>query len=533
MIPRSRNLEAVDRGLTSWVGRLIAQRYRLIGRLGEGAVADVYLARHVLIERISAIKVLRPEFGGDAALRKRFLQEAKAVNRINHPNIVEISDYGETDGTAYLVMEYVPGDTVARHLTQGPLGFERSLQLGLQIASALSRAHEMGVVHRNLTPTNVLLVPRRVSGDIVKLTDFGVSKMLHGRSDTSPTLSLRGNGQKFHPIYVAPEVEALGALDPRSDLYSLGVMLYETTSGLLPAKSQPSRSGNSGPPSIIPAVSLQELVPGVPPLFDQIVTTLLAKDPDDRPRDAFETFEMLRRVSEEFDMPVSRASITSASRPTDPKPRRPGPHLLTVGFDRVGAIIDRAWGVVSAAAEKFRASGDDDPEARGKIDTSERLVRMVESLALIVATDAQTLAEVEERGRHFRRELGQAIDHVARQKSQSSGWAGTIAERHDFLKNERHSGAHPIPAAEAMLWEQAALEREEERAYAVVEALNAEFSRLQVELREANEALEQETETITAELDGHIAALRSLAVEAWMALQQAAEELKVELEVES
>src|SRR6185369_1291934 len=119
-----------------------------------GSVASVYLARHVLIGRLNAIKIVHPELVRDDAYRDRFLREARAVNRINHPNIVEISDYGEADGLVYLVMEYVPGESLAKGLERGPLGWRRAAYVGLQIAAALGRAHQLGVVHRDLRPVN-------------------------------------------------------------------------------------------------------------------------------------------------------------------------------------------------------------------------------------------------------------------------------------------------------------------------------------------------------------------------------------------
>lgn len=486
-------------------------------------MAEVYLARHVLIDRLSAIKVLRPEYGGDVHLRRRFLQEAKAVNRINHPNIVEITDYGETDATAYLVMEYVPGEALSRRLASGPPGFLPALQMGLQIAAALSRAHEMGVVHRDLTPANILLVPRRFAGDLVKLTDFGVAKMLHATRSTAFT---GGSEGRFDPEYSAPEVAALGTVDPRSDLYSLGVVLFEATSGHLPRQPrQSSPADTRSPQSMRPPLRLIDVAPDVPPLFDEIVATLLALDPDDRPRDAFETFEMLRRVAEETDAPVSRASIATVTKPSDPRPRRAGPHLLTVSFERIGPICTQAW---IRLADEIAARGE--AESRPQVDATERLVRMVEGLARIVESDARALAEVESRGRRFRSEYGERLDKFAKQRSQSIGWAGTIAERRDFVRKERHSGAHPLTASDAMLWEQAALEQEEERAYAVVEDLTAELESLQRQLEKLNEDLDHETDVLTAQLDGHIAALRSLAVEAWMALDQLATSLGIDLE---
>src|SRR5262249_2430883 len=151
----------------------------------------------------------------------------RAVNRINHPNIVEISDYGEAEGYVYLVMEYVPGEALVKALERGPLGWRRAASIGLQIASALGRAHQMGVIHRDLKPGNILLVARK-EGAQAKLTDFGVAKMLDATTLTTTSVALGTPG------YVAPEYRDYGSIDARSDLFSLGVVLYETTSGALP-----------------------------------------------------------------------------------------------------------------------------------------------------------------------------------------------------------------------------------------------------------------------------------------------------------
>src|SRR5579883_798236 len=129
------------------LGRTLAARYRLVRRVGSGGMALVYLARHVMIERLSAIKVLRHDLGMSASHRERFLREARAVNRINHPNIVEITDLGESDGLVFLVMEYVPGESLKQILERGPIGWRRAAAIGFQVASALGRAHQMGVVH--------------------------------------------------------------------------------------------------------------------------------------------------------------------------------------------------------------------------------------------------------------------------------------------------------------------------------------------------------------------------------------------------
>src|SRR5262249_11565242 len=153
---------ACARAMTaSLIGRVVAERYRLIAPLGEGGMATVFLGRHLLIGRLSAIKLLRPELAASDAHRDRFLREARAANRVHHPNIVEILDYGETDGLVYLVMEYVPGEPLHRLLERGPLGWRRAAYVGMQIASALGRAHQMDVIHRDLKPANILDIVQR------------------------------------------------------------------------------------------------------------------------------------------------------------------------------------------------------------------------------------------------------------------------------------------------------------------------------------------------------------------------------------
>src|SRR6185312_1217496 len=228
------------------LGRTIAQRYRLISRLGAGSLASVYLARHVLIDRLGAIKIVHPEYARDPLWRERFLREARAVNRINHPNIVEITDLGEADGLLFLVMEYVPGESLQK---------------------VLGRAHQMGVVHRGLDPSNILLVARRDGGDIVKIIDFGVAKL----ADAAP-LTVRAD---------APfDFTGLSELDAPSDLFALGSVLYEATTGASFPAPDPPR------PSDTPA------------FFYEVLRTLLAPEPTDRPRDGFEAADLLRRALE-------------------------------------------------------------------------------------------------------------------------------------------------------------------------------------------------------------------------------------------
>ncbi|NUP09505.1 MAG: serine/threonine protein kinase [Polyangiaceae bacterium] len=502
-----------------WLGRLVASRYRLIARLGEDNIAELYLARHVLIDRLGAIKVLRPEMGRDRALRKLFLREAKAVNRINHPNIVEISDYGETEETAYLVMEYVPGEPLTRLLAQGPVGWERASRIGLQIALALSRAHEMGVIHRDIKPTNVLVIQQRGGADIVKLTDFGVAKLLDSHTVVTKTTGLVPT--QLTPGYIAPEMRLVGTLDARSDIFSLGVLVYEAACGALPF---PADAPASALPRLTP---LGQLIPSAPPQLDLLLARLLAADPDDRPRDAFEVVAMFRAVLGDSLEPPPEVEPPTERVVRKHRPSR-GPKLLTMPFDRIAPLCERAFDAVSVAAR-----GSMDPVDEDNIAKAAQLCTMLQRLHEIVTTDAKALAALEERARAIRSEFGARLDELGRDRSRAMGWATSVAERTEFVRAQRLSGAHPVNAMDALLWEEATLEHEEEVSIDRADELGQEFAELSARLDLANEAIERDKSTLEAQLEGHAAALRALAGEAWMLLETVAEPLGVTLAPES
>ncbi|MEJ7731792.1 MAG: serine/threonine-protein kinase, partial [Polyangiaceae bacterium] len=345
------------------LGRTIAERYRLISHLGSGGMATVYLARHALIERLSAIKILHGDLGRSDVAKQRFLREARAVNRINHPNIVEITDFGAGEGLVWRVREYVPGESLARVLGRGPLGWRRAAGMGVALASALGRAHQMGVIHRDLKPGNVLVVPRRGGEEMFKLGDFGVAK-LSGADTLTGTLVALGT-----PGYLAPEYQEFGSFDGRSDLFSLGVLLYKAASGALPfaAPASGERMAETPPPP------LRDTDPAVPSFFDDVLATLLARDPDDRPRDGFEVVEMLERALAAPGALSPRLPALGATPPPLPPPPTPspgipppqtvapairgarsaeetplpwrqrrGPHLTTTPFERIAPACVRA-----------------------------------------------------------------------------------------------------------------------------------------------------------------------------------------------
>lgn len=296
------------------IGKTVGGRFRLIQRLGSGGMSSVYLARHVLIDRLMAIKTLRRDLARDPVQRDRFLREARAVNRINHENIVEITDFGETeDGLVYLVMEYVPGDPLLTYLSKGPFTAMRALDVAEQSASALGRAHQMGVIHRDLKPENVLLVQRKDRRDFVKILDFGIAKILDAPS-------LTGSQQIFGtPGYIAPEYIQSTDIDGRADLYSLGCILYEMVTGALPFDYEYPGDllvKHVTEPPVPPSVRL----PSVEPPMEELILRALAKDPAQRFRDAFHFNAELRKVRERLGSPESWGGLNEVE---DAAPRAP------------------------------------------------------------------------------------------------------------------------------------------------------------------------------------------------------------------
>jgi serine/threonine protein kinase len=520
---------------TPLLGKVIAQRYRLISQLGAGGMGTVFLARHVVIDRLCAIKVFQPR--GDSpgsSLRERFLREARAVNRIHHPNIVEITDYGEADDLVYLVMEYVPGEALSRVLTKAVVGWRTAARIGTQIASALERAHEMGVIHRDLKPANVLVLPKKDGEYLVKLTDFGVAKITD-----EPRLT-ETSGLVGTPGYMAPEYQLFGRFDGRSDLYSLGVLLFEATTGQLPIAPADASSPAASDPAwtarlFAPPPSIRTLVADVVPFFDDVVRTLLAPDPDDRPRDAFEAYDLLERALaltsrvSSMPSPSVRPSLPVSEPPgalQEPPVRRPGPRLMTAPYSRVLPLCTTALERIQAGLEAREASF----EAHRAIARAEKQVTMVGRIARLVDGDAQEESALRAEARALHANLGQKLDAAARERSRTLGWAGTAAERASEVKERLSLGEDPIPAMEVMLWEGAALEAAEAEAHERAAQLAEEIARIQDELTQHTERIENDLAIVTARLWGRVGALRAMALEAWMDLETAAQAVGVPVE---
>ena len=265
--------------------------YRVEGQLGEGGMGTVYAATHPVIAKRVAIKVLHPALSVNREAVERFVQEARSVNQIGHPNIVDIFAFGTLpDGRSYFVMERLHGRTLREHMRQSRLTLADTMSVLETITLALEAAHDCGVVHRDLKPDNVFLVEVKNDRPIVKLLDFGIAKLLG--DDSTLTERTRTGNLLGTPGYISPEQARGYAVDHRTDIYALGAMAFEMITGSLPF---PADNGADMIAKHLhaPPPSASGVNPHVPPGLDKLLRQLLAKDPDRRPTLA-QTREQLR-----------------------------------------------------------------------------------------------------------------------------------------------------------------------------------------------------------------------------------------------
>src|SRR3954470_760020 len=256
----------------SLVGQVFSNRYQIDREIARGGMAEVYLARDQALNRQVALKALFPEFAREPSFVERFRREAQAAANLNHPNIVGIYDWGQEDGTYFIVMEYVEGRSLRDLIrSEGLIDPGRAADITAEIASALAFAHRSGVVHRDVKPGNVLITPQ---GN-VKVTDFGIARA--GASDgLTQTGSVMGTA-----TYFSPEQAQGLAVDGRSDVYSLGIVLYELVCGGVPfvADSPVSVAYKHVREDAVPP---SQRNPEVPHALEQIILSALAKDPEHR-----------------------------------------------------------------------------------------------------------------------------------------------------------------------------------------------------------------------------------------------------------
>jgi serine/threonine-protein kinase len=222
--------EATDPGRDTWIDRVIDGRYRITEHIGRGGMGTVYKVVHTQIGKVAALKLLHGNLTGDKELIKRFHREAEAISRLNHPNIVQVFDFGRVGETVFLVMEYLKGEDLATILRRdGPIPFERAAPILIQVCDALTEAHDLGIIHRDLKPENVRVARTRDGSDFIKVMDFGLAKMLM-EDEKDPAITARGN-LVGTPYYMAPELIRAKPVDGRADIYSLGAMAYRMLTG--------------------------------------------------------------------------------------------------------------------------------------------------------------------------------------------------------------------------------------------------------------------------------------------------------------
>jgi len=224
---------------SSDIGTIVHERYELVGELGSGGMGTVYKARHIGLPKFFAVKILRRDLSSDSGFRARFEQEAKTASLLEHPHLVSIYDYGTTSyGEAYLVMDFIAGQSLADALTRlKRIEQRKAVKIFMQICQGLHHAHGLGIIHRDLKPSNVMLINNDVAADFVKVVDFGIAKMIN--ADGGITQSMTKTGEFFgSPLYISPEQATGGKLDRRTDIYSLGILIYECLTGSPPFRGE-------------------------------------------------------------------------------------------------------------------------------------------------------------------------------------------------------------------------------------------------------------------------------------------------------
>jgi len=292
------------------LGTVLAGRYVVKKRIGEGGMGLVYEGLHRDIDKRVAIKVLREDLSSRPEVVARFRQEAKSASRIGHENIVDVSDFGETTrGASYFVMEFLEGEDLGNVLgREGTVDAERACAIVLQCCRALSVTHAKGIVHRDIKPENIFLIKRDGVDDFVKIVDFGIAKMSDIETEGAPGRKLTKTGMIFGtPEYMSPEQAAGKELDHRVDVYALGIILYECLAGRVPFEGD-----------TFMGVLTQHMFAEVPPIaelnpnaklsreLDLVIRKALAKDPDDRYQ---HTDELAEAITCALDGRSSRATL--------------------------------------------------------------------------------------------------------------------------------------------------------------------------------------------------------------------------------
>jgi serine/threonine-protein kinase len=340
--------------------------YRIVEQLGQGGMATVFKAYHPALDRYVAMKVLHPAFKEDPNFLARFQREARIVAKLEHPHIVPIYDFSEHKGMAYLVLRYVEGETLKVHLKEGPLPSERMLEILKPVAEALAYAHEQGVLHRDIKPSNIMLTPE---GGIF-LTDFGLARMAQSGESTLSQDMMIGT-----PQYISPEQAKGEEVDERTDVYSLGVVLFEMLTGRVPFSADTPYSVVHD--HIYTALPLPTTIkPDIPPALERVVLKALAKEKEDRYQKVSELAMALEdavvEAASEGEKAVELATVPSAvveAQPAAPEAKPSRRRWLIIG-GVVAALLCVCCAGLFLASQSQKAKSTPESIARPEIEAA-------------------------------------------------------------------------------------------------------------------------------------------------------------------
>ncbi len=427
------------------LNKVIAGRYRLEARIGEGGMGIVYRARHVLIDRIVAVKLIRPDLRGETHLRAWMLREARAANRVDHAHIIDIHDIGETeDAELYLVMEYLVGTPLSAEISRGPMPIHRAVDILEQMGAALARAHDLGVVHRDLKTDNILLTARGGRKDFVKILDFGLAALAH-----DPRLAPKG-AVFGTPEYMSPEQARGETAGPQSDLYALGILFFEMLTGRLPFRSADRDTllemQRSSPPPRVSALRKD-----CHPVAERIIARLLEKDTRRRYRDGHHLLEELKALqrslpSQGWD---KESAAADAQAPTPQFPPPPPPSRSA----NVTEWASRA-GLFSRMVSRAYPASPPPEDLRNAVAQAWDLASKASGLEGELASHTRRLEALERRGRALRAEIGRKVEELAQEESRALREASKFAEQEnsalaELQQAERQAGDATRKADEA------------------------------------------------------------------------------------
>ncbi|UQA55296.1 serine/threonine-protein kinase [Polyangium aurulentum] len=478
------------------IGKVVAGRYRLEARVGEGGMGVVYRARHVLIDRVVALKLIRPDLRGETHLRAWMLREARAANRVDHAHIIDIHDIGETEeGELYLVMEYLVGTPLSAELARGPMPIARGVDILEQMCAALARAHDLGVIHRDLKSDNILLTQRGGRKDFVKILDFGLAAIAR-----DPRLAPKG-AVFGAPEYMSPEQARGEEAGPHSDLYALGVLCYEMLTGQLPFRANDRETLLELQRTGIPKRP-RSIRPDAHPQGESIAMRLLEKDIRKRYRDAHHLQEELKALQRS--LPSTPWEIeTGEAVPAPPPPPPPQSAGVTEWANRTALfarMVARAY-----------PAGNAPPDVGTALTQLWDLAAKANKLEGEVASHTRKLDALERRGRALRAEIGRKVEELAHEESRVMREAAVDGEDVEKCRGEL-TGAEKVALEAKQLADSATRQGAFDRTVferagataAIVQAKREQLARYETK-KNAREAAARDLRRQIEELRGQLA----------------------------